>query len=80
MAKTKNKLISITITFLLLLSVSSVASNLNYSQSAFAQNIPSVGTFSASGYTGQTFVLPSDIIQPPPSAISQFKLSPLQVQ
>jgi hypothetical protein len=64
MAKTKNKLISITITFLLLLSVSSVASNLNYSQSAFAQNIPSVGTFSASGYTGQTFVLPGLILTP----------------
>jgi hypothetical protein len=58
MAKIKNKLISITITFLLLLSVTSVASNLNYSQSVFAQNTTSVGTFSASGYTGQTFVLP----------------------
>ncbi len=64
MAKTKNKLISITITFLLLLSVSSVASNLNYSQSAFAQNIPSVGTFSASGYSGQIFVLPNLILTP----------------
>jgi hypothetical protein len=64
MAKIKNKLISITITFLLLLSVISVANNLNYSQSAFAQNTPSVGTFSASGYTGQTFVLPGLILTP----------------
>jgi hypothetical protein len=64
MAKIKNKLISITITFLLLLSVTSVASNLNYSQSVFAQNTTSVGTFSASGYTGQTFVLPGLILTP----------------
>ena len=64
MTKTKNKLVSITITFLFILSVISVASNLNYSQSVFAQNTTSVGTFSASGYTGQTFVLPGLILTP----------------
>jgi hypothetical protein len=59
----KNRLISTT-TVMLLLSVISISSNFNYPQSATAQNVNTVGTFSASGYTGQTFVLPGLIPTP----------------
>jgi hypothetical protein len=62
----KNKIISPTITVMLLLSVMIISSNFNYSQSAAAQNASAntVGTFNASGYTGQTFVLPGLIPTP----------------
>src|SRR3978361_478927 len=64
MLDTKNKFISTTITAILLLSIVSISSNINGSQSAIAQNTNTVGTFSASGYTGQTFVLPNLILTP----------------
>jgi hypothetical protein len=68
---------STTITVMLLLSVISISSNFNYPQSAAAQNVNTVGTFSASGYTGQSFILPQSITQtPPPASISQFNLLP----
>jgi hypothetical protein len=70
---------STTITVMLLLSIISISSNFNYSQSAAAQNVSAnnVGTFSASGYTGQSFILPQSITQtPPPASISQFNLLP----
>jgi hypothetical protein len=73
---TKNKLILTTITFMLLLSIVSISSNFKDSQSAAAQNATSAETFSASGYTGQTFVLPPSITQAPTNPISQFNLSP----
>jgi hypothetical protein len=60
----KNKLISTTITVMLLLSIVSISSNFNYSQSVAAQNNTTVETFSAKGYTGQTFVLPNLILTP----------------
>ena len=72
---TKNKLILTTITFMLLLSIVSISSNFRDSQSAEAQNASGTETFSASGYTGQTFVLPPSITQAP-NPISQFNLSP----
>ena len=53
--------------------------NYNEIQSTSAQksNTTSVGTFSAKGYTGQTFVLPTGIMfTPKPNSISQFNLLP----
>ncbi|HEY6535422.1 MAG TPA: hypothetical protein VIY08_06440 [Candidatus Nitrosocosmicus sp.] len=79
MLYTKNKLISTTITITLILSVIIISSNYNGYQSTLAQksNTTSVGTFSAKGYTGQTFVLPTGIMfTPKPSSISQFNLLP----
>ena len=61
---TKNKLISTTIIAILILSIVSISSNFNGSQSAIAQNTNTVGKFSASGYTGQIFVLPNLILTP----------------
>lgn len=75
----KHKLISsTTITVMLLLSIVSISTNFKDSQIAAAQssNANSIGTFSASGYTGQTFVLPPNITQTPPSLISQFNILP----
>lgn len=64
MSDIKNKLISTTITAILTLSVMTISSNFNGSQSAIAQNINTVGTFNAKGYTGQTFVLPNLLLTP----------------
>ena len=81
----KLKLISSTtiITAMLLLSVITISSNFNGYQSAIAQNVNTsssnsgIQTFSASGYTGQIFVLPPSTTPPTqPSPISQFNLSP----
>jgi hypothetical protein len=79
MINIKNKIISTTISVMLLLSVMTISSNFNYPQSIAAQNASAntVGTFSASGYTGQSFILPPSITQiPPPGPISQFNLLP----
>src|SRR6185437_11772307 len=66
MLYTKNKLISTTITITLILSIIIILSNYNGYQNTLAQksNTTSVGTFSAKGYTGQTFVLPNLILTP----------------
>jgi len=62
---------------ILLLSTVSISSNFNF-QNAAAQKTSGVETFSAKGYTGQTFVLPSGMMQTPASAAtSQFNLLPL---
>ena len=79
----KLKLVSSTIiTAMLLLSVIIISSNFNSYQSAVAQNVNTsssnsgIQTFSASGYTGQIFVLPPSTTQTQHSPISQFNLSP----
>ncbi|HXT83751.1 MAG TPA: hypothetical protein VN704_05390, partial [Verrucomicrobiae bacterium] len=56
-----------------------ILSNYNGYQNTLAQksNTTSVGTFSAKGYTGQTFVLPTGVMfTPMPNSISQFNLLP----
>jgi hypothetical protein len=60
---------------ILLLSTVSISSNFN-SQIAAAQKAKGVETFSAGGYTGQTFVLPQGMLQIPSTTISQFNLLP----
>jgi hypothetical protein len=74
MSYTKNKLISITLTAILILPVIVITNNLKDSQIAAAQKASGVETFSAKGYTGQTFVLPnliptSNQVQPPVGSI-----------
>ena len=66
MSDTKDKLISTTITVIFILSVMTISSDFNYFQSTAAQNAcaNTVGTFSASGYSGQIFVLPNLILTP----------------
>lgn len=78
MLYTKNKLISTTISATLILSIMIISSNFNVYQIVAAQNAnaTSFKTFSAGGYTGQTFVLPSGVSFTPPSSISQFNLLP----
>jgi hypothetical protein len=74
----KNKSLSTIITVIILLSVMAISSNFHGYQSVEAQNAnaTNVKTFSADGYTGQTFVLPSGVSFTPPSSISQFNLLP----
>jgi hypothetical protein len=78
MLYTKNKLISTTIAATLILSIMIISSNFNVYQIVAAQNADATSfkTFSAGGYTGQTFVLPSGVSFTPPSSISQFNLLP----
>jgi hypothetical protein len=78
MLYTKNKLISTTIAATLILSIMIISSNFNVYQIVAAQNADATNfkTFSAGGYTGQTFVLPSGVSFTPPSSISQFNLLP----
>ncbi|HEY0580344.1 MAG TPA: hypothetical protein VGC75_06525, partial [Candidatus Nitrosocosmicus sp.] len=63
---TKNKLVLTTLSAILLLSIMTITSNFNGLQRAAAQNASAntVGTFSASGYTGQTIILPSLMFTP----------------
>jgi len=65
-----------TIIVILILSTIAITNNLKDFQIAAAQKANGVETFSAKGYTGQTFVLPSGMIQTPPATISQFNLLP----
>jgi hypothetical protein len=64
-----------TITVILLLSTVVISNNFNF-QIAAAQKASDAETFSAKGYTGQTFVLPSGMMPTPPATISQFNLLP----
>lgn len=75
----KNKVIFAIITAILIISMVTVSGNFNSSQSSNAQktNGTSIGTFSVSGYTGQSFILPPSITQIPPfGTSSQFNLLP----
>ena len=73
----KNKLIFTTITATLILYVLTISDNFDGYQTTAAQKTNSSNeTFSAEGYTGQTFFLPSGIPFTPPKSISQFNVLP----
>jgi hypothetical protein len=64
MSDIKNKSIPIILTVILALPAITITNNFYVYQSASAQNATGVETFSAKGYTGQTFVLPNLIMTP----------------
>ncbi len=76
MTDTKNKLLSTVTTAMLLLSIITITNNFKDSHFAAAQKSSGVETFSVGGYTGQTFVLPQEMMQTLPTPISQFNLLP----